>query len=65
MDTTRLSRTRWRRSSHSGSNGNCIEVARTGARIAVRDSRDPGGPALTFGPQQWKTFTAAVKTPRS
>ena len=65
MDTTRPARTRWRRSSHSGSNGNCIEVARTGTRIAVRDSRDPGGPALAFGAEQWTTFTTAVKTPRN
>jgi len=36
----------WRKSSHSGANGACVEVAEPGgAVIAVRDSKDPQGPA--------------------
>jgi hypothetical protein len=60
MDAPASSRTRWRTSSHSGSNGNCVQVARTGTMIAVRDSADSTGPVLTFAPRQWTAFTAAV-----
>jgi hypothetical protein len=53
----------WRTSSYSGSNGgNCIEVATTTAStVAVRDSKDPHGPVLAFGPQDWQRFAAQVK----
>jgi len=29
--------------------------------IAIRDSKDPGGPKLIFTPGQWDAFTAGVK----
>ncbi len=44
MTAAASSRAAWRTSSHSGANGNCIEVARPAPGvIAVRDSKDPGG----------------------
>ena len=54
----------WRKSSYSGSNGgDCVEVAvLPGRNLAVRDSKDPDGPRLTFTPAEWRTFTAALKT---
>lgn len=53
----------WRKSSYTGSNGgNCVEVAELpDDRLAVRDSKDPDGPKLTFTRDEWRTFTAAVK----
>ena len=40
----------WRTSSYSGSNGgNYIEVAATARAVAVRDSKDPGGPRPCCG----------------
>ena len=43
-----LSRAEWRKSSYSSNDGgNCVEVARNLPKIvAVRDSKDPSGPAL-------------------
>jgi len=53
----------WRKSSYSGTNGgNCVEIARNlPGVVAVRDSKDPGGPALAFTPADWEAFTAALK----
>jgi hypothetical protein len=60
MDLTRAT---WRKSSYSGTNGgNCVEVARNlPGIVAVRDSKDPAGPALAFTPVDWHTFTAALR----
>jgi Domain of unknown function (DUF397) len=53
----------WRKSSYSGSNGgNCVEVADSlPGVVAVRDSKDPGGPVLAFAPDAWRAFMAAIK----
>ena len=53
----------WRKSSYSGSNGgNCAEVAdNLPGVVAMRDSKDPGGPVLAFTPDGWRAFTAAIK----
>lgn len=64
-----LSDAAWRTSSYSGGNGGqCVEVATVNGRQSepdgvclVRDSKDPGGPVLAFGPGQWRLFTAGVK----
>jgi len=52
----------WRKSSYSGnSGGQCVEVGNAARVIAVRDSKDPSGPVLAFGPQDWQRFTDRVK----
>ena len=62
MTAAASSRAAWRKSSHSGANGDCVEVARPApGLIAVRDSKDPGGPRLALTPRQWTTFTTIVK----
>jgi len=50
----------WRRSSKSTFNGNCVEVAATGASVLVRDSKDPG-PVVQFSPSRWTAFIDYVK----
>jgi hypothetical protein len=52
-----LSRAVWRTSTRSGSSGNCVEVAdNLPDMVAVRDSKDPAGPALIFPPPAWQAF---------
>jgi hypothetical protein len=59
-------RPKWRKSSHSGNSGNCIEAAAQPSHVvAVRDSKDPDGPWLAFAPQAWKAFASRTKRGRA
>ncbi|PTA43407.1 DUF397 domain-containing protein [Micromonospora sp. RP3T] len=53
-----LTRAQWRKSTRSGtSGGNCVEVAdNLPDVVGVRDSKDPSGPVLVFGPTTWRAF---------
>jgi hypothetical protein len=53
----------WRKASASGGNGGgCVEVARNlPGIVAVRDSKDPTGPALTFSPERWADLMAGIR----
>jgi hypothetical protein len=53
-----LSNAQWKKSTRSGtSGGDCVEVAENlPGVVAVRDSKDPDGPALTFAPEAWRAF---------
>ncbi|RMI34285.1 DUF397 domain-containing protein [Nocardia stercoris] len=52
----------WRKSTHSGPDGNCVEVAFLGdGNVAVRDTKDHGrGPVLAFAPGEWDAFVTGV-----
>jgi len=54
----------WRKSSYSANNGgNCVEVADNLPNIvAVRDSKDPDGPALSLSADQWADFISRVRS---
>lgn len=57
---------RWRKSSHSNQDGGaCVEVAdNLPGTVPVRDSKDPRGPVLAFGPGAWASFVTAVRDGR-
>ncbi|HEY9392105.1 MAG TPA: DUF397 domain-containing protein [Mycobacteriales bacterium] len=51
----------WRRSSHSGNGSDCVEVAFWADVVAVRDSKNPTGPALILTRNDWTTFLSAAR----
>ncbi|MBT2208662.1 MULTISPECIES: DUF397 domain-containing protein [Actinomadura] len=52
----------WRKSSHSGSGDQCVEVATLASDLrAVRDSKDPAGPALVLTQAAWRTLLTSLR----
>lgn len=51
----------WRKSSHSGDTGECVELAPHLRRVAVRDSKNPNETALTFSRTEFGTFVAQLR----
>jgi len=52
----------WRKGSFSNPSGNCVEIAELpGGDVAVRNSRDPEGPALIYTAAEIAAFLSASK----
>jgi Domain of unknown function (DUF397) len=52
----------WRKSSYSDSSGNaCVEVARPGGTVLVRDTTDRAGAVLAVPAGAWRAFAAELK----
>jgi hypothetical protein len=63
--TAPLASAAWRKSTHSGDQGACVEFAlltqpAPDTTIAIRDSKDTTGPVLRFSPAAWTAFTTAL-----
>jgi hypothetical protein len=56
-----VSRALWRKSTYSGGNGSCVEVADLGTVAGVRDSKNPDGPKLVFAAEEWRSFIDSIK----
>jgi len=62
MNAIDLSRAEWRKSSYSSQSGNCVEVATNlPGMVAIRDSKDPGGPSLLVPAAEWRAFVRGLK----
>jgi hypothetical protein len=64
MTSVDLSRAHWKKSTRSSGNGQCVEVADLADladAVALRDSKDPTGPALLFCREGWTSFLAGAK----
>ncbi|MEV5573291.1 DUF397 domain-containing protein [Spirillospora sp. NPDC052269] len=62
MSANAPSRGTWRKSTHSSAqHSDCVEIAGAGLHVAVRDSKDPGGPSLLVPSAAWQAFAAEIK----
>jgi Domain of unknown function (DUF397) len=51
----------WQKSRRSGDSGSCVEWARSGDRVGIRDSRHPDGPVIEVTAGAWRAFVFFVK----
>jgi hypothetical protein len=62
MSAADLTGASWRKSSISNSQGACVELARlSGGEFAVRNSRNPDGPALIYTRAEIEALIEGVK----
>lgn len=56
-----LTSANWRKSTRSAQQGECVEVAdNLPGAVAIRDSKDPDGPALAVSPAAFRAFTGSL-----
>jgi Domain of unknown function (DUF397) len=63
MPASALPSLKWQKSRRSNPSGNCVEMAELpgGGGIAVRNSRDPEGPALIYTFDEIAAFLAGAR----
>ncbi|MBT2541971.1 DUF397 domain-containing protein [Streptomyces sp. ISL-44] len=55
----------WRKSSYSGENGACVEIAEAPSHVVkVRDSKDTSSPVLDFTGPAWLGFITDIQEGR-
>lgn len=63
MPASAITGARWMKSTRSGpTGGNCVEVAfLPDGEVAMRNSRQPDGPALVFTRGEWDAFLGGAR----
>jgi hypothetical protein len=65
IPANRLRAARWRKAHRSNPTGSCVELAQLpDGRVAMRNSRNPSGPALIFSRSAIAAFLATAKKGR-
>jgi hypothetical protein len=54
------SRPTWRKSTYSGPDNECVEVATLDAMVGVRDSKDITRPSIRYGSAAWTRFATSL-----
>lgn len=49
------------RTAKSCAAGNCVQVATRDGLVLIGDTKNPGGPILTYSGAEWKEFLAGAK----
>ncbi|MFF8958254.1 DUF397 domain-containing protein [Streptomyces sp. NPDC014894] len=63
MRASALDSAAWTKSSHSNATGNCVELAPLpDGSVAMRNSRDPQGPALVYTRDEIAAFVAGARS---
>ncbi|MFD5102404.1 DUF397 domain-containing protein [Streptomyces albidochromogenes] len=62
ISSSALGSATWIKSGRSNATGNCVELAALAdGRVAVRNSRDPQGPALIYTREEIAAFVAGAR----
>ncbi len=59
--TTHDTHLAWRKSTYSGANGDCVELAEAGRLVAVRHSKEPDQGTLLYTRSELAAFIAGCK----
>ena len=51
----------WLKAQCSTNNGQCVEIASTSDKVAIRDSKDPDGPILVYTPGEFRAFLEGAR----
>ncbi|HEX7659594.1 MAG TPA: DUF397 domain-containing protein [Pseudonocardiaceae bacterium] len=61
MSLAEQDRLTWRKSSYSGTQENCVEIAFDQQAVAVQDSKNPTGPTLAVDPAAFTSFLTSLR----
>jgi Domain of unknown function (DUF397) len=61
MDPSVGSVATWRKSRHSMTNGNCVEIAADSGAVFARDTANRAAAMIRYPAQAWSAFLAGVK----